>query len=129
LYLFILESIGTSELLMIAAVALIVFGPRKLPYMARKAAKTMAEFRKVSNEFRSTWEKEAFLEEDERNFLRNPLAAENSIARESPAAQTVAPTAAAGVTLPEIKKAPADFIKAHTPEPPAPAATGKQDWL
>ena len=34
-YLFILESIGTSELLLIGLVALIIFGPRKLPELAR----------------------------------------------------------------------------------------------
>lgn len=59
MYLFIFESIGTSELIMIGFIALIVFGPRKLPQMAKTIGKTMADFRKTTNEFKSTWEKEA----------------------------------------------------------------------
>jgi Tat protein translocase TatB subunit len=59
LYLFIFESIGTSELILIGVIALIVFGPRKLPQMAKTIGKTMADFRRTTNEFKSTWEKEA----------------------------------------------------------------------
>lgn len=59
MYLFILESIGTSELILIGVIALIVFGPRKLPQMAKTIGKTMADFRRTTNEFKSTWEKEA----------------------------------------------------------------------
>lgn len=62
IFLFILESIGTPELILIAVVALIVFGPRKLPGMAKTIGKTMAEFRKATTEFKTTWEKEAALE-------------------------------------------------------------------
>lgn len=59
MYLFIFESIGTSELILIGVIALIVFGPRKLPQMAKTIGKTMADFRRTTNEFKSTWEKEA----------------------------------------------------------------------
>ena len=79
MFLFILESIGTQELLLIAAVALIVFGPRKLPDMAKKIGKTLAEFRNATNEFKSTWEKEARFEVDEKVVSTGG----NSIARES----------------------------------------------
>ena len=65
MYLFILESIGTSELILIGIVALIIFGPRKLPQMARTIGKTMADFRKTTNEFKSTWEKEVATVETE----------------------------------------------------------------
>jgi sec-independent protein translocase protein TatA len=58
MFLFIFESFGTSELILIGIVALIVFGPRKLPQMARTIGKTMADFRKTTHEFKSTWEKE-----------------------------------------------------------------------
>lgn len=62
MYLFILESFGTSELILIGIVALIVFGPRKLPQMARTIGKTIADFKRTTNEFKTTWEKEADLE-------------------------------------------------------------------
>jgi Tat protein translocase TatB subunit len=61
-YLFILESIGTSELLMIGLVALIVFGPRKLPEMMRTVGKAVAEFRRSTDDFKRTWQKEADFE-------------------------------------------------------------------
>ncbi len=64
LYLFIFESIGTSELILIGLIALIVFGPRKLPQMAKTIGKTMADFRKTTNEFKSTWEKEVDFEQE-----------------------------------------------------------------
>lgn len=62
MFLFIFESLGTSELILIGIVALIVFGPRKLPELARTIGKTMADFRKTTNEFKETWEKEVDLE-------------------------------------------------------------------
>lgn len=68
MFLFIFESIGTSELLLIGVVALIIFGPRKLPQMAKTIGKTMAEFKNATNEFKATWEKEANFEEIEKNI-------------------------------------------------------------
>lgn len=63
MFLYIFESLGTMELLLIAVVALVVFGPRKLPTMARKAGSMMRELRSVSNDFRTTWEREIDFEE------------------------------------------------------------------
>lgn len=65
MYLLILESIGTSELILIAVVALIIFGPRKLPQMVKTIGRTMGEFRSATNEFKSTWEREASLAEEQ----------------------------------------------------------------
>ena|GEM_PF-553254 len=61
--LLIFESIGMSELVLIGIVALIIFGPRKLPQLARKAGKTMNDLRKATGEFKETWEKEVDLSE------------------------------------------------------------------
>src|SRR5215470_16017483 len=58
----ILDSLGSSELLFILVVALIFFGPRKLPQLARSMGKSMAEFRKASEDFKRTWEREVALE-------------------------------------------------------------------
>ena len=55
-------------------IALIIFGPRKLPELAKMIGKTMAEFRKVTSEFKSTWEKE--VAEDKqmlKTFVEDPL--------------------------------------------------------
>lgn len=55
-----------SELILIGIVALIIFGPRKLPGMAKTVGKTMADLRRASGEFRDTWEREVSFEEEKR---------------------------------------------------------------
>ena len=56
-------SLGFPELLIIMLVALIIFGPRKLPELGRSLGKSLGEFRKASNELKSTLEEEIRLEE------------------------------------------------------------------
>ena len=58
LYLFIFEGLGTSELLLILVVALVLFGPRKLPQLSRSLGKSLANFKRASEDFKQTWEKE-----------------------------------------------------------------------
>lgn len=43
--------------------ALVFFGPRKLPQLSRTLGKNLAEFRKASEDFKRTWEREVALEE------------------------------------------------------------------
>jgi TatA/E family protein of Tat protein translocase len=57
-----LEFLGTSELLVIAVVALLLFGPRKLPDISRTLGKSLAEFKRASDDFKRTWEYEVELE-------------------------------------------------------------------
>ena len=61
--LLILESLGSTELLFILVMALIFFGPRKLPQISRTLGKNLAEFRRASEDFKRTWEREVNLEE------------------------------------------------------------------
>lgn len=63
-------SLGFPELMMIFAVALIVFGPRRLPEIGRTVAKALNEFRKASNDLKTTLEQEVKLEE-ERDLIRS----------------------------------------------------------
>jgi sec-independent protein translocase protein TatA len=58
-----LGSIGMPELIIIFVIALIIFGPRKLPELGRSLGKSLAEFKKASNELRSTLEEEIRIEE------------------------------------------------------------------
>ena len=51
-------TLGGPELFLIFVVALIVFGPRKLPEIGKSLGKMMAEFRRASNDFRNTIESE-----------------------------------------------------------------------
>ncbi len=57
-----LEFIGTSELLVVLLVALLVFGPRKLPELGRSLGQAMRQFRGATDDFKRTWENEARLE-------------------------------------------------------------------
>ncbi len=85
LYLFILESIGTSELMLIGLIALIVFGPRKIPELARTIGKLMMEFRRSTDDFKRTWEQEAkfgdsnSIEKEMNTVSKTPKVTENSI--------------------------------------------------
>ena len=56
-------NLGVPELLLILAVALIVFGPRKLPEIGRTLGKALGEFRKATDDLKSTIEREVRLEE------------------------------------------------------------------
>ena len=58
MFLFIFEGLGTSELLLILIVALVLFGPRKLPQLSRSLGKSLANFKRASEDFKQTWEKE-----------------------------------------------------------------------
>jgi TatA/E family protein of Tat protein translocase len=58
----ILDSLGSTELLFILVIALMFFGPRKLPQLSRTIGKSLAEFRKASEDFKRTWEREVALE-------------------------------------------------------------------
>jgi len=57
-------SIGMPELIIIFLIALIIFGPRKLPELGKSLGKSLAEFRRASDDFKRTWEREVALESD-----------------------------------------------------------------
>lgn len=56
-------NIGMTELIVIFTLALLIFGPRKLPELGRSLGRSLSEFRKASNELRSTLEEEIRIEE------------------------------------------------------------------
>lgn len=61
--LLVFEFLGTTELLVIAVVALILFGPRKLPEIGRSVGRSLAEFKRASDDFKRTWEYEVEIEQ------------------------------------------------------------------
>jgi len=136
-FLFIFESIGTSELLLIGVVALIFLGPRRMPEYARKIGKLMAEFRGTADEFKQTWQKEIDLENAAKEFdlsnLEAEVEAERSLKSTTPAlSEAPAPPAAeikevAPERLEELKLAAAK--KVETENKVAAAANDKKTWL
>src|SRR4051812_19653284 len=87
----ILDSLGSTELIFILAVALIFFGPRKLPQLAKSLGKSMAEFRRASEDFKRTWEREVALEtarvETTENTILDTTAKDTDEAVQLPEAQ------------------------------------------
>jgi sec-independent protein translocase protein TatA len=57
-------SLGMQEIVIIFVLALIVFGPRKLPEIGKTLGKGLAEFKKASNELKQTWEDEVRLDKE-----------------------------------------------------------------
>ena len=146
MFAFILEGLGSTELLFILVIALIFFGPRKLPQLAKSMGKGLAEFRKASDDFKRTWEREVALESaraDDNSMLEanshptyEPAHAVNEPAVATPASELVVarenPVAAnaetpAGVNTPAPPTPiPAPHVEA-TPVEPVPLR--KQEWL
>ncbi len=100
-------------------VALIVFGPRKIPEMARKAGKIMAEFKKVSSDFRATWEQEVNLTEDEQSaldFSDRTIAREKTPVIASPSTDSSSDSANAGDDFREATNALPEESATKLPE-------------
>jgi sec-independent protein translocase protein TatA len=55
--------IGMPELVIIFVIALIIFGPRKLPELGKSLGRSLNEFKRASNELKSTLEDEIRVEE------------------------------------------------------------------
>jgi sec-independent protein translocase protein TatA len=72
-------SIGMPELIIIFVIALIIFGPRKLPELGRSLGKSLAEFKRASNELKSTLEEEIRLEEQRTVVEEKKAAAAQSV--------------------------------------------------
>ena len=58
-----LGSIGMPELIIIFVIALIIFGPKKLPELGRSLGRSLNEFKRASNELKNTLEEEVRMEE------------------------------------------------------------------
>jgi TatA/E family protein of Tat protein translocase len=83
--------LSIPHMIVVFIVVLVVFGPQKLPELARGLGKLMAEFRKASTDFKSAFEEE--MREMERQALQ---------ATRKKAAETAAASAAAAETSPAL---------------------------
>ena len=85
-------SIGMPELIIIFVIALVIFGPRKLPELGRSLGKSLAEFKRASNELRSSLEEEIRAEEH-RDADRRPAPVSAAPAPEDTQPRSTPPTA------------------------------------
>jgi sec-independent protein translocase protein TatA len=88
-------SIGMPELIVIFVIALIIFGPRKLPELGKSLGKSIAEFKRASNELRNTLEEEIRVDEQRQRTTAAPAPLP---AASSATPLTAVPTAAAEPT-------------------------------
>ena len=65
-------SVGLPELIIIFTIALIVFGPRKLPELGKSLGKSIAEFKRASNELKNTLDEEIRAEERKNAVAQQP---------------------------------------------------------
>lgn len=61
--------IGMQELIIIFVIALIIFGPRKLPSLGKSLGRSLAEFKRASNDLRNTLEQEIRVEETRKEIM------------------------------------------------------------
>ena len=87
-------SLGIPELLLIFAVALIVFGPKRLPEIGRTLGKAMGEFKKATDDFKNTIEREVQVEELKQLASTTIVPVHESISRTAPVVPTATGTPA-----------------------------------
>lgn len=129
--------LGFGEMAFLFVLALLVFGPKKLPEIARQVGKALNEFKRASNEFRSQIETEiANIEHETRPQILPPAeppqgaVASRNLSSGTPASETSASETSASETLssgtvieappvehvPAQLSAPADTITAKAPD-------------
>jgi TatA/E family protein of Tat protein translocase len=82
--------LGFPELILIFIVALIVFGPKRLPEIGRTIGKALGEFKKATDDLKSTIEREVHAEELKELTTLPKFNPYDSVSRSEPAAsQTV----------------------------------------
>jgi sec-independent protein translocase protein TatB len=110
-----LGTFGVSDTLLIVVVALIVFGPKKLPEISRQVGKLLYEFRKASNDFKFQIEEE--LRASEQAERQKELSAQAAVSQPAtPVAITAGETVSAEPVT-EDAKAPEDTAETPTAEP------------
>lgn len=138
MFLFILDSLGNGELLIILGAALIFFGPRKLPQLSRTVGKSLTEFRRASDDFKRTWAQEVALESDDKSTIASPsIASVDASLAGNTIQRSTTPLSPGG--LPEVAASPESAVEnpgdstlssdgEETPGTPA-ESLRKQDWL
>jgi sec-independent protein translocase protein TatB len=145
MYLFILDSLGGTELLVILGAALIFFGPRRLPQLSRQIGKGLAEFRRASDDFKRTWEREVNLENleqgltsDEGSSIIDKATEKIRHAREAAALESAGVSATANTIAPAVTPIDPSLVQPRgvtselpesEPESPPAGASEKHEWL
>ncbi len=107
-------NLGFSEMAFIFVLALIIFGPKKLPEIGRQIGKALAEFKRASNEFK--WQLEAEMRQIEAEATRERLIKEAP--KTAPTEGQAAEGPSNGVKPPEMEIYPTTFGLEFRPKEP-----------
>ena len=109
-------NLGFSEMAFIFILALIIFGPKKLPEIGRQIGKALAEFKRASNEFK--WQLEAEMRQIEAEATKERLI--KAAPQTPPQAEILPPVAPGnGVKPPEMEIYPTTFGLEFRPTNPS----------
>ena len=136
LFALILETLSTTELLFILVIALIFFGPRKLPQLARqleRVSPTFAKLRKISSERgkeRSRWKRRELESEAHRCLIWTPI----STPAQHPTTEAMVEPPDPELVVPRDGSTPATFEQTVSAsdsddEKNSAANSQKHDWL
>jgi sec-independent protein translocase protein TatB len=95
-------SVGMADSIILMILALVVFGPRKLPQIGRQIGKLMYEFRKASNDFKFQMEEELRMSEEAERKQKEEAQRQQTLAAQS----VSAPALAAPLEDPTVEKMP-----------------------
>lgn len=113
--------LSIPHLVVIFLIALIVLGPEKLPQVARVLGKAMADFRRITTDFRVQ------IEDEMREMERHTRLQQMSAAQASPYGPTDPELLGAVPATPaEVPPPPAAFTGAPEPATPEPASTAPE---
>src|SRR6266568_2981450 len=114
--------LSIPHMIVVFIVVLVVFGPQKLPELARSLGKLMAEFRKASTDFKSAFEEEM------RDLERQALLAERKKDAEAAATSVaVEPSQPTVLAAPADTETPPSEVQADSRASEAPAVTNPED--
>jgi sec-independent protein translocase protein TatB len=116
--------IGFDEFLMILVVALFVYGPNKLPDLAKALGRGYAEFRKAMNDLRETFDQDETVREIKQEFHK----AQHDVLYGRPLTETTAakpaPSVSGGEPTPPTDAAPDESGASETHDPPTEESSG-----
>ena len=104
-------SLGFQEMILIFIIALIIFGPKKLPEIGRTIGKALGEFKKATDDFKNTVEREVRVEEL-RQLASTQIPVIDTVSRTEPAPPS-SPPPAEPAEPPQPKRDPAEPMTAE----------------
>ncbi len=129
--------IGMPEMLLLLAVALIVFGPKKLPELAKSLGRALGEFKRATSDLKETIESETGINEVRDNFkdvakeINTPAKMAGDLPDPAPTESDDAAPAPAEDAAPDDPGAPMDRVKKAFDDlnavPEAPAENAKTE--